>query len=113
MSVAGHFLYLFTLPCRWVAPALGLFVVARVGGSGQNAVKPQPESPSISASRSKVESNSPAQLRADAQSLAARGKFNDAAEIAVRLSSLDVRDPAGELIRAFDWHLRGGDLGAA
>ena len=113
MSVAGNFLHCFISPTSCVALTMGLFVVAHMGCSGQPAVNPEPESQSISASRSTGESNSPARLRAAAQSLAARGNFTDAAEIAVRLSSLDVRDPAGELILAFDWHLRGGDPVAA
>jgi tetratricopeptide (TPR) repeat protein len=118
MSFAGNFLHPVTLPRSWFAPSLGLFVVALagcalVGCSGQTAGSPEAEPPSTSTARAKVESNSLELLRAEAQSLAERGNFTAAAEIAVRLSTLDVRDPAGELILAFDWHLRSDDLAGA
>ncbi len=47
-------------------------------------------------------------LRVVAGGNATQGNFDDAATIAIRIASLDVPDPANELLQAFDWHLRAG-----
>ncbi len=52
-------------------------------------------------------------LRIIAAVHASNGDFRDAAGIAVTLSTLEVPDPVGESLLAFDWHLRGGDPQAA
>jgi tetratricopeptide (TPR) repeat protein len=45
-------------------------------------------------------------LRQEAQIHASQQQFNEAAQIAVTLSTLDVPDPIGELLQAFTWHLQ-------
>lgn len=52
-------------------------------------------------------------LRIDALYHASEGRFADAAEVAIKLSMLDIPDPATELLRAFEWHLRSGDAESA
>lgn len=52
-------------------------------------------------------------LRIEAEYQVSEGRFADAAEIAVKLSTLDIRDPVAELLQAFDWHLRGGKVDSA
>ena len=52
-------------------------------------------------------------LRIVASVHAQNRRYREAAEIANTLAELGIPDPIGELLRAFDWHLRGGDAGAA
>ena len=49
-------------------------------------------------------------LRIAASYFASKERFREAAETAVTLSTLQVRDPNNELLQAFQWHLRAGDL---
>lgn len=48
-------------------------------------------------------------LRLVAKEHASGGRFLEAAEVANTLAGLQTTDPVGDLLRAFDWHLRGGD----
>lgn len=52
-------------------------------------------------------------LRRKADALAAKGRFAEAAEVSVEVSTLEIPDRAMELLRAFDWHLRAGDIDSA
>ncbi len=52
-------------------------------------------------------------LTIEAEYQVAEGRFADAAEIAIELSTLNIPDPAAQLLQAFVWHLRSGDAEAA
>ena len=52
-------------------------------------------------------------LRIIASVHAQNKRYREAAEIANTLADLGIPDPVGELLLAFDWHLRAGDAGAA